>query len=89
MASKPDDHIIVAIHVTDRVEQASVVQKILTDFGANIKTRMGLHEADGQSVSPNGVIILEMVGPASRCLSIIDQLNAIGGVEAKSVTFEH
>lgn len=89
MKQKPADHLIVAVHVTNRVRQAVQVQQVLTAYGANIKTRVGLHEATGTSVSPNGVILLEMVGAPARCLGIIGALNQIGGVEAKSVSFEH
>ena len=89
MKRKPDDHIIVAIHVTNRVKQAGQVQKVLTGFGAHIKTRIGLHEATGRAVSPNGVILLEMVGAKQRCSSIVDALNAIAGVACKILVFEH
>ena len=89
MKRKPADHLIVAIHVTNRVRQAARVQQTLTQYGANIKTRIGLHEATGIAISPNGVILLEMIGPAKRCLGIIDALKRIGGVEAKSVSFGH
>ena len=87
---KKGDHIIIAIHVTDRVIQASRVQSLLTKYGGYIKTRIGLHEAgSGRSTSPNGIMLLELVG-AERCSrKIISDLNAISGVEAKSVVFEH
>jgi len=87
--AKKDDHIIVAVHVTDRVKQASRVQAVLTKCGANIKTRVGLHEASGRAVSPNGVILLELVGTPRQCQALIDALNAIVGVEAKCVVFTH
>ncbi len=89
MQKKRNDHIVVAIHVTDRVKQAGLVQKKLTSYGANIKTRIGLHEANGRAVSPNGMIILELVGAKSRCNQIVAALNAIAGVEAKCLVFEH
>ena len=89
MTSQQDDHVIVAIHVTNRVKQAGVVQKTLTEFGANIKTRIGLHEATGRAASPNGLILLELVGGKKRCTDIVATLNAIRGVEAKSVVFAH
>lgn len=89
MPRKPPDHIIVAIHVTNRVKQASQVQQVLTDFGGHIKTRIGLHETTASAASRTGVILLEMVGAQARCLSILPALNAIAGVEAKSVSFQH
>ncbi len=89
MQTKRNDHFIVAIHVTDRVRQAGLVQKKLTSFGTNIKTRIGLHEANGRAVSPNGIIILELIGAKSRCNQIAAALNRITGVEVKSLVFEH
>ena len=89
MTKRPDDHVIVAIHVTNRVKQASQVQALLTRYGANIKTRIGLHEANGRTVAPNGIILLEMVGQAKRSRDIVAALNRITGVESKSLLFQH
>jgi hypothetical protein len=80
------DHIIYAIHVTDRLHQVGEVQRLLTEYGCHIKTRLGLHES---SAAPNGLLLLEMVGEAKRCQELFDKLNAITGIEAKSVTFKH
>ena len=90
MAKKSiDDHVIVAVHVTNRVKQASVVQSILSKYGGCIKTRVGLHEPTAKGASPNGVILLELVGSKRRTDNMIAALNAVTGVEAKSIVFEH
>lgn len=86
---KKQDHIIVAIHVTDRVKQAGAVQSILTKYGANIKTRIGLHEPTARGVSPSGVIILEVVGSQKLSAGLIAALCKISGVESNSIIFEH
>ena len=86
---RKQDHIIVAIHVTDRVKQAGMVQAILTKYGGNIKTRIGLHEPTSHGVSPNGVIILEVVGSQKLAFGLIAELDKITGVEANSIVFEH
>jgi hypothetical protein len=86
---KKNSHIIVAIHVTDRVKQVIRVQSVLTKYGGYIKTRIGLHEAKGKSASPNGIMLLELVGAHRCCKDILAELNAISGVEAKSIVFEH
>lgn len=83
------DHIIVAIHVTDRVQQAGMVQAVLTKHGRNIKTRIGLHEPGSSGASPNGLILLEVVGSGEPVRTIIASLRKIGGVEAKSIVFAH
>ena len=56
------EHIIVGIHVTDRMKNASDVQKIFTEYGCNIKTRLGLHEVQGTFCAGGGIVLLEMVG---------------------------
>ena len=82
-------HIIVGIHVTQRVKQAGEVQKVLTAYGAHIKTRVGLHDIGPGSTSPSGLILLEMVGNEKKCLGILGKLNAIRGVEAQTLVFAH
>jgi hypothetical protein len=89
MAKNIDRHIIVAIHITNRVKQASLVQGLLTKYGKYIKTRIGLHEATGKTTAPNGIILLELV-KAERCTkTLLASLNAITGVDAQCVVFDH
>ena len=89
MAKNIDRHIIVAIHITNRVKQASLVQNLLTKYGKYIKTRIGLHEATGKTAAPNGIILLELV-KSERCVkTLLASLNAIEGVEAQCVVFDH
>ncbi len=85
---KQHSHIIVGIHVTNRVKHAGVIQKVLTQYGTNIKTRVGLHDIT-DDLAANGIILLEMVGNERQCLSILKKLNAIKGVEAKKMVFSH
>ena len=82
-------HIILGVHITDRLRRAAAVQKVFSDYGCHIKTRLGLHEVGGEFSSPNGVILLEMVGNERKCCSILGQLNAIRGIEAKKIVFAH
>ena len=44
---KKAKHLILGIHITERLVHALPVQQILTEFGGNIKTRLGLHERSG------------------------------------------
>ena len=84
-----EKHIILGVHITDRIKHVSQVQKLLTDYGCNIKTRLGLHEVSTKFCSPNGLLILEMFGDEKKCSELADQLNALEGVEVKSIVFEH
>lgn len=82
-------HIILGVHITDRVTHASQVQQTLTQYGANVKTRLGLHEIAGNQASPNGLILLEMAGDEARCLEVAARLGAIKGVEVQKMVFDH
>lgn len=81
-------HTILGVHITDRVKEAVEVQKLLTTFGEQIKTRLGLHEV-GTPTSPNGLLLLEMVGTDKGIQELSDKLNAIDGVEVQSMVFFH
>ena len=89
MKKLSEDHMILAVHVTNRLKQAARVQEILTQYGKHIKTRIGLHEANGRATSPNGLIILEFIGSEKRMVAAQSDLNAVTGVEARNIVFEH
>lgn len=83
-------HIIVGVHVTDRLQNILEVQKIFTDYGQYIKTRLGLHELDDPEIkAPKGLIILEMSCPDSVCEEMTAKLDALGGIECQRMIFEH
>jgi hypothetical protein len=84
-----DSHIILAIHVTDRLKDAVSVQKVFTEFGCNIKTRLGLHDVAGDVCAPGGVVLLEIVGGQSIAAEMTSRLTGIDGVEVKSIAFGH
>jgi len=84
-----ESHVIVAVHISDRTKLVQEVQNVLSQFGCSIKTRLGLHEASADYCSTKGVIILELIGGAAKAKELIDKLDAIYGVETKTVVFSH
>ena len=84
-----ETHYILGIHVTDRVRHVPGVQPLLTEYGCHIRTRLGLHEAGGQVCSPNGMILLELVGDQARCDELGRKLAQIEGVEVQQMVFKH
>lgn len=84
-----NNHIIFGVHITDRIKHVKGVQELFTEYGCNIKTRLGLHEVDGKSCSPNGLLILELVGEMPTCQQLANKLNALEGVEVKQMIFDH
>jgi len=82
-------HIVLGIHVTDRVHHVPGVQDLLTEYGCSIKTRIGLHTVSESYCSPNGLILLEMAGPEKPVFELEDKLKAIEGVDVQRMVFEH
>jgi len=83
-----DKHIILGVHITNRLKRASEVQQLLTQYGCNIKTRLGLHEVENVC-SPTGVLLLEMYGEDAVCFELADKLAAVEGVEVQRMVFGH
>ncbi|NLN76456.1 MAG: hypothetical protein GX139_09100 [Armatimonadetes bacterium] len=54
--------IILGVNISSRTQAVPEVQKALTKYGCNIRTRLGLHEVSGDSCAPGGLLILEMFG---------------------------
>ncbi len=86
---KPGDHTVVGVHVRDRDMNAVGVQKVLTEFGDVVRTRLGLHEPDGKTASRNGLILLELVGDGRRVKSCVTALRRCAGIQLKTMVFGH
>ncbi len=82
-------HIILGVHITDRIGHVDSVQHILTEHGCSIRTRLGLHEAEAGFCSPNGLLLLEMTDDDSAAAELAGRLEAIEGVEVKTMVFDH
>ncbi len=85
----PEKHIILGVHITDRLRRATAVQQVFTDYGCNIKTRLGLHEIGGNFCSPNGLVLLEVVGPDAVAREMVRKLDAIHGIDVQKMVFVH
>lgn len=82
-------HTILGIHVQDRIRQMPDIQKVFTEFGCNIRTRLGLHEVDENNCSVTGLILLETIGESGQIDRLADTLNAKDGIEVQKMVFVH
>ena len=82
-------HVIVGVHITDRVTNAGLVQEVFTSYGCSIRTRLGLHDTGEEFCSPNGLLLLEFVGGDEKLAALEAQLAAIGGLEVQTMVFDH
>jgi len=80
-----DKHVIVGIHIVNRKAHAEPVQHVFTQYGAQIRTRLGLHD----DVNPeNGLIILEMQD-TPETYQMIEEVSAVDGVDVQKMLFDH
>ena len=84
-----ESHVNFGIHVSDRVKRVPDVQSLLTQYGCNIKTRIGLHHVDENACSPRGLILLEMFGDENVCQELFDKVSKLEGVDVQKMVFDH
>lgn len=80
--------IILGVQVTNRQDSVPEVQRILSEYGCNIKTRLGLHEVVGNSCSGSGLLLLETIGDEAEILKMEAKLKKVKGVKVKKMAFE-
>ncbi|WP_291857761.1 hypothetical protein [Marinilabilia sp.] len=84
--SKVNEHII-GILVEDRFDEAQQVQEILTRYGCSIKTRLGLHNVNGNHCSQAGVIILQLIPDDEKGELLVMAMKKLEGVQVKEMLF--
>lgn len=73
----------------DRVQTASEVQSLLTSYGCEINTRIGLHVASEDSCSPQGLILLEFIDDADdKAVQLEKELKKIADVDVQKMIFK-
>jgi hypothetical protein len=77
---------IMLVLVGKRRESAVQVQKLLTDYGCYIKTRLGLHDASESVCSEDGLIILELVGDKAKQQELFNALKNVPCLNVKLET---
>ena len=79
--------IVLGIMITNRLKEVPTIQKILTDHGCNIKTRLGLHEVSKKTSSPLGLLILDTCGDEADIMSMEKKLKKVKGLVVKKMVF--
>jgi hypothetical protein len=79
-------HTIFGVHITQRVENVPAVQAVLTKYGCNIRTRLGLHDADSTSCSPSGLVLIDAFGAETE--AFYSELQGLKGVNVQRMNFE-
>ncbi len=82
------NRIILGVQVTNRLQNVSEVQKVLSEYGCNIKTRLGLHDINENYCSTTGLLLMETYGDEKNILEMETKLRAINGLVIQKMTFE-
>jgi hypothetical protein len=63
---------IIGIQISNRIEEATKLQEILTNYGCLIKTRIGLHDMGEYKCLNYGIVLIQVV---DRISEIYDELS--------------
>ena len=80
--------IILGIQITNRMTNAVEVQRLFSQYGCNIKTRLGLHEVNENACSPSGLVLLEMFGKEEEIFRMESSLKKVEGINVQKMIFE-
>lgn len=80
--------IIMGFLLHERMKTASQVQELLTKYGCEINTRIGLHAASTEACSPQGLILLEFIDDADDKVKDFEkELKEIADVDIQKMKF--
>ena len=79
---------ITGILIKDRIKEAGRTQKVLSEYGHIIRSRMGYHEVSEEICSRVGTIVLTLGGKIEEQDKMMQELQNIGGIEVKEMVFE-
>ena len=84
-----DKHIILGIHISDRLKEAVEVQKVFTEYGCNIKTRIGLHDVSENVCASSGIVLIEFFGTTAEAEAMAAKVGTVEGVDVQTMVFGH
>jgi len=73
------------LKISNRYHQGVKLQEILTEYGCEIKTRLGIHETGEEYCSAEGIIVLELIGEKRKLDELQKKLGELDGVTMKYV----
>jgi hypothetical protein len=80
---------IIGLLITDRIKEAGMTQKVLTEYAHIVRSRLGFHEVTENVCSRVGVILLQLSGSTDDCDKLEKALSQIGGIEVQKMSFQY
>ena len=78
---------VLGIKIIDRIKEAGFTQSILSKHANVITTRLGFHEVTDEICSREAYIILHLNGNQADTEILRSELEALGGVEIREISF--
>ncbi len=79
---------ILGINVSDRKEVAAEVQKVLTQYGCSIRTRLGINDNEDEGhCGSGGLILIELSGDTAEWERLEAALRKIEKIEVNRMDF--
>ncbi|OGI04904.1 MAG: hypothetical protein A2Y25_00570 [Candidatus Melainabacteria bacterium GWF2_37_15] len=79
---------ILGVLLRKRTVTSPEFQAIISRHGCNIKTRIGIHNASNNVCSPDGVILLDVIGEETDIQALENDLRAVDGAEVQKMVFK-
>ena len=80
---------IIGLLITDRIKEAGMTQKVLTEYAHVIKSRLGFHEVTENVCSRVGVVLLQVSGKPEECDKLEKALGEVRGIEVQRMYFQY
>jgi hypothetical protein len=81
-------HMVMALMLDNRYQEAAKVQDVLTKNGCIINARLGLHEV-GDECAANGLILLHLYGAPTEVDILGSDLQGIPGIKVKTLVLDY
>lgn len=78
--------VILGARLSNRLGTSVEVQNVLTEYGCEIKTRLGLHDISENECKNSGLILLEITND-EKASEIESRLKKISGIEVQNMKF--
>jgi len=68
---------IIGVKLENRGLNSLEFQKLLTEYGCQIKTRIGLHDVENSTCSTDGVVLLDVIGESGELESKLQNFGKV------------
>ena len=80
---------ILGLLISDRIKEAGRTQAVLSRHAKIIRSRLGFHEVSEDKCSRTGIMLLHLTGVPAEWDILENELEDIGGLQVKQLSFTY